>query len=126
MRSTEAPFPANLIVRNVLVHGTESPTDLEIADGRFVAVGTADLAETDVIDGAGRLCVPGFVEPHIHLDKVLLAGSIPVNRSGLLDEAIEILGERKRTYSTDDIVERAGQIILHAYAPMSTSIPAAG
>ena len=116
MRSTEAPFPANLIVRNALVHGTESPTDLEIADGRFVAVGTADPAETDVIDGAGRLCVPGFVEPHIHLDKVLLAGSIPVNRSGLLDEAIEILGERKRTYSTDDIVERAGQIILSGIA----------
>ena len=122
MRSTEAPSPANLIVRNVLVHGSEAPTDLEIADGRFVAAGTADPATTTVIDGAGRLCVPGFVEPHIHLDKVLLASSIPVNRSGLLDEAIEILGERKRSYSTDDIAERAGRIILSGIANGVTRI----
>ena len=116
MGSSESPYPANLIIRNALVCGTETPTDLEIADGRFVAPGTLDPSNANEIDGSGRLCVPGFVEPHIHLDKVLLASSIPVNRSGLLDEAIEILGERKRTYSTDDIVERAGQIILSALA----------
>ena len=122
MRSTEAPSPASLIIRNALVCGTESPTDLEIVDGRFVAAGTADPAKTNVIDGAGRLCIPGFVEPHIHLDKVLLAGSIPVNRSGLLDEAIEILGARKLIYSTDDIVERAGRIILSGIANGVTRI----
>ena len=122
MSSSETPHPANLIIRNALVCGTESATDLEIADGRFVAPGTLDLSNANEIDGSGRLCVPGFVEPHIHLDKVLLAGSIPANRSGLLDEAIKILGERKRTYSTDDIVERAGQIILSGIANGITRI----
>ena len=122
MGSSESPYPASLIIRNALVCGTESPTDLEIAHGRFVAPGTVDPSNADEIDGSGRLCVPGFVEPHIHLDKVLLASSIPVNKSGLLDEAIEILGERKRTYSTDDIVERAGQIILSGIANGVTRI----
>ena len=122
MSSSESPYLANLIIRNALVCGTESPVDLEIADGRFVAPGTLDPSNANEIDGSGRLCVPGFVEPHIHLDKVLLASSIPVNRSGLLDEAIEILDERKRTYSTDDIVERAGQIILSALANGVTRI----
>ena len=122
MGSSESPYPASLIIRNALVCGAESPTDLEIADGRFVAPGTVDPSSANEIDGSGRLCVPGFVEPHIHLDKVLLASSIPVNRSGALDEAIQILGERKRAYSTDDIVERAGQIILSGIANGVTRI----
>ena len=116
MPGTEPPYPANLIVRDALVRGTRSPGDLEIVDGRFVPVGTADPAKTETIDAGGRLCIPGFVEPHIHLDKVLLAGSAPENRSGSLDEAIEILAQRKRTYSTDEIAERAGRIVLAGIA----------
>jgi cytosine deaminase len=40
--------------------------------------------------------VPGFVEPHIHLDKALISERAPVNVSGTLTEAIEILWEIKR------------------------------
>ena len=116
MQATEVGDPTSLIVRDALLRGAESPADLEIVDGRFAAPGTVDPAETGVIDAAGRLCVPGFVEPHIHLDKVFLAGSVPANRSGSLHEAIEILGERKKSYSTDDIVERAGRIVLAGIA----------
>ena len=64
----------------------------------------------------GAFASPASLNRTFTSTKVLLASSIPVNRSGLLDEAIEILGERKRTYSTDDIVERAGQINLSALA----------
>lgn len=116
MTETEPPCPADLIVRDALVRGTRSPGDLEIVDGRFVPAGTADPEKTETIDADGRLCIPGFVEPHIHLDKVLLAGSAPENRSGSLDEAIEILARRKRTYSTDEIAERAGRIVLAGIA----------
>ena len=116
MTETEPLCPADLIVRDALVRGTRSPGDLEIVDGRFVPAGTADPEKTETIDADGRLCIPGFVEPHIHLDKVLLADSVPENRSGSLDEAIEILAQRKRTYSTDEIAERAGQIVLAGIA----------
>ncbi|MBT5944571.1 MAG: amidohydrolase family protein [Rhodospirillaceae bacterium] len=105
-----------LIIRNAAVWGQTGPIDLAIADGVYVAVEKVDPTVATIIDAEGRLCVPGFIEPHIHLDKVMLADSIPVNVSGSLDEAIEILGARKESYSTADIVARAGQIIRAAVA----------
>jgi cytosine deaminase len=109
------PRPAvDLIIRNALVWGADAPQDLAIAEGRFVATGPAFAAATQEIDAAGRLCIPGFVEPHIHLDKVLLADSVPVNHSGSLREAINILGARKANYTVDEIAQRAGRIVTSA------------
>lgn len=105
---------ADTIIRNAAVWGRPDPADLAISDGVYVDVAAVDPAGARVIDAAGRLCVPGFVEPHIHLDKVMLADSIPVNASGSLDEAIEILGARKQSYSREDIAARAGHIIRAA------------
>ncbi len=113
--STQPPA-AGLIVRNALVWGAEAPQDLAISDGRYVALDQAGSSAHQEIDAAGRLCIAGFVEPHIHLDKVLLAESVPVNRSGSLDEAIEILGARKATYDAGEIAERAGRIVASAIA----------
>ena len=48
--------------------------------------------------------MPGFVDPHIHLDKALIVESVRPNVSGTLTEAIEIIWERKRRYSVDDHV----------------------
>jgi cytosine deaminase len=105
---------ADMIVRNALVWGTAAPQDLAISDGRYIPADQADTSGGHEIDAAGRLCIPGFVEPHIHLDKVLLAESVPVNRSGSLDEAIGILGARKATYEAGEIAERAGRIVAAA------------
>lgn len=104
----------DLIIRNAAIWGQPEPTDLAISGGIYVEMGDIGTATAKSIDAGGRLCVPGFVEPHIHLDKVLLADSIPVNVSGSLDEAIEILGARKASYSSADIIERAGRIIQSA------------
>jgi cytosine deaminase len=104
----------NLITRNAAVWGQSEPTDLAISGGVYVALDTVDPTSATIIDAQGRLCVPGFIEPHIHLDKVMLADSIPVNVSGSLDEAIEILGARKESYSREDISARAGHIIRAA------------
>ena len=105
---------ADLVIRNALVWGSDAPQDLAICNGRYVAIGEVDSANASEIDAAGRLCIPGFVEPHIHLDKVLLAESVPVNRSGTLGEAIEILGARKASYDAGEIAERAGRIVTAA------------
>lgn len=107
---------ADLVIRNALVWGAAETADLTIAGGRYVAADSVDTANAKTIDAGGRLCVPGFVEPHIHLDKVLLAESVPVNRSGSLDEAIAILGERKKSYTASEIAERAGRIVTSAIA----------
>ncbi|MBT3929455.1 MAG: amidohydrolase family protein [Rhodospirillaceae bacterium] len=104
----------DMLIRNAAVWGQPGPADLAISDGLYVDIGDVDPATATIIEAAGHLCVPGFIEPHIHLDKVMLADSIPVNASGSLDEAIEILGVRKQSYSSEDIVARAGHIIRAA------------
>jgi cytosine/adenosine deaminase-related metal-dependent hydrolase len=83
----------DILVKNVALWGTKGLCDLGIAGGKFVSVGqgaaTSPAALT--LDAEGRMAVPGFVEPHIHLDKALISERAPVNISGTLTEAIEIL-----------------------------------
>jgi cytosine/adenosine deaminase-related metal-dependent hydrolase len=41
-------------------------------------------------DLAGRLVVPTFAEPHAHLDRAFSSAVTGWNRSGSLDEAVEL------------------------------------
>jgi 5-methylthioadenosine/S-adenosylhomocysteine deaminase len=51
--------------------------DIEIVDGAIAAVGAGLAAPgAEVIDGRGRIVVPGFVDPHWHLWGTLLRGVI--------------------------------------------------
>ena len=95
----------------------EAPRDLFVDGGRFVAPppGGAAAAER-TIDAGGRLCVTGFLEPHIHLDKAQINDDVRPNRSGTLDEAIEIIWERKRAYTVEEIAARATRTIRSAVA----------
>jgi len=102
----------DLLVKNAKLWRDGVVRDLHISDGKFVEQGVADGAE--VIDAAGRLCVAGFIEPHIHLDKALINDDVRRNVSGTLDEAIEIIWERKRAYTVGEIAERAGRVIRSA------------
>ncbi len=70
-------------------------------------------AET-VLDAAGKLLVPAFIEPHIHLDKVNILDSVRKNVSGTLTEAIEIIWDRKKQYTDEDVIERAGAVLDQA------------
>ncbi len=58
-----------------VVDGTGAPavvTDVGIADGRIVAVGSLDDDATVVTDGTGLVLAPGFVDPHTHYDAQLM------------------------------------------------------
>ena len=106
-------MPLDILVKNVALWGTEGLCDLGIADGRFVTI-EPDAAATLILDAEGRMAVPGFVEPHIHLDKALISERAPVNVSGTLTEAIEILWEIKRNYAVDEIADRASRVLARA------------
>ena len=71
-RGTE---PADLVIRDVrlldLVTGALVPTDIAIAGD--TVVGTYGRYEgRRVIDGAGRIAVPGFIDTHLHVESSLV------------------------------------------------------
>jgi cytosine/creatinine deaminase len=106
----------DILVKNVALPGTEYLSDVGIAGGRFVSIDRRPASRVSVItlDAEGRMAVPGFVEPHIHLDKALISERAPVNVSGTLSEAIEILWGIKRNYTVEEIAERASRVIMRA------------
>ena len=103
-----------LIVRNARLRSGEI-IDIAIKDGIIQDMG-ANLAcrgERE-IDADGMLTTAPFVDPHIHLDKVNILDSVRANVSGTLKEAIEIIWERKRNYTVDEIVARASDVVEKA------------
>jgi N-acyl-D-amino-acid deacylase len=64
------------VIRNgLIVDGSGLPAfkgDLAIADGRIVGVGNVRGAARAVIDAAGKVVAPGFIDPHTHFDAQLL------------------------------------------------------
>src|SRR5260221_576552 len=109
-------MPLDILVKNVALPSTEGLRDLGIADGRFVSIEQPSVskAATLTLDAEGRMAVPDFVEPHIHLDKALISERAPVNVSGTLTEAIEILWEIKRNYTVEEIADRASRVLTRA------------
>jgi cytosine deaminase len=105
----------DILIKNVALPDTEGLRDIGIAEGRFVDIQRdLSLPAALTLDADGRMAVPGFVEPHIHLDKALISERAPVNRSGTLDEAIRILWEIKRNYTVDEIADRASRVLTRA------------
>ena len=109
------PMALDILIKNVAVWGSDGPRDLGIAGGRFVTLrrGAAETASL-VLDADGRMAVPGFVEPHIHLDKAFIRAECRVNQSGTLMEAIEIIWDKKRRYTVDEVAARASRVIESA------------
>jgi adenine deaminase len=67
--------PADLVIRNVrlydLITGALTPTDIAISGDRIVGT-YATYEGKEVIDGGGRIAVPGFIDTHFHVESSLL------------------------------------------------------
>lgn len=62
----------SMLLANVRLNGSAT-TDIEIRDGRIAEVGPAHRdGALGLMDGGGRIALPGLVEAHTHLDKTLL------------------------------------------------------
>jgi len=84
-------------------------TDLLIVDGRIAKLATKiDVPRgVQIIEAAGMLISPAFVESHIHLDSALIDAGQCLNQSGTLFEGIEIWRKLKRNLTVEGVKDRA-------------------
>jgi cytosine deaminase len=103
----------DLLIRHAQLHRRSRLVDIAIQDGKFTRI-ASDLSmegANRVIDAAGRLVTPPFIDAHVHLDAVLTVGDPRHNASGTLLEGIQIWSERKQSLTCEDVKRRALQEI---------------
>lgn len=111
------------VIRNVRLRGREGSFDVAI-DGDLIAAvepehdGPADRE----FDGEGRLLVPGLVNAHMHLDKCRLGEIMRPNESQTLQEAIYITWDHKRSYTVEEIADRASPVVESAIINGTTAM----
>jgi cytosine deaminase len=111
------------IIRNVRLRGCDGSFDVAIEDERIAAVEPRVDAGADTeYEGGGRLLVPGFVNAHQHLDKCMLGAVMRPNESQTLQEAIYITWDHKRSYTVDEIVDRASPVVEAAIRNGTTAM----
>ena len=100
-----------MLIRHATLPDGRSAIDVRVQDGRIAAIGHGlDAPEgTPVIDAAGQLLAPSFVDAHFHMDSTLSHGLPRINASGTLLEGIALWGELKPQLTHDALVERALQ-----------------
>lgn len=114
----------DLLVRQVCIDDEGPLVDIAIRDGRIAAIEEGIEAEADTeIDARGRAAIPGFVEPHLHLDKALLHRRLPA-RQGTLEEAIRVTGILKGKQERNDVLERSRDVLDRAVKNGTTAIRA--
>ena len=94
-----------LVLRGGLV-GHER-RDIAMRDGRIVRIAPAvDAPGAEQLDVTDKLVLPGFVESHIHPDKAFIADRTEGLRPGGPTPQV-LVAELKKTFTVDDIYERA-------------------
>lgn len=107
----------DLIVRNARLRDTPLPQDIGIRNGRIEKIAPwIDSAGLREIDAEGRLTVPPFCDPHLHLDAALAAGKPRHNLSGTLIEGMALWGELKKDLDKDTIVSNAVRAVMWEFA----------
>ncbi|MEW6593200.1 MAG: amidohydrolase family protein [Candidatus Hadarchaeota archaeon] len=105
----------DILVKGARVWGRKGLWDIGVDDGKMAKLARGIGGSADkVVDAGGMLAAPAFIDPHIHLDKCMIGDEIRPNVSGTLQEAIEIIWDRKRKYNEADVVRRAGGVIQQA------------
>lgn len=97
---------------NANIYRQEESTEILVKDGKIVEIGNGLADADEVIDLEGKLVLPPYVDPHIHLDYVYTGqddGSS--NKSGTLFEGIARWSDIKKNHSIQDVKDRAKRAI---------------
>ncbi len=98
-----------MIIQNATLRNRSGRWQIDIQDGKFhrITQEPIQVENREVLDVAGSLILPPFIEPHIHLDTTMTAGEPAWNVSGTLFEGIQRWSERKESLTHEDVKERA-------------------
>lgn len=114
----------DIVIRRVRIDDEQPLMDIGIEAGRIVEIAeTIEARGAEEIDACGRAALPGFVEPHMHLDKAFLHRRLPA-RSGTLEEAIRVTGILKAKQEREDVLERSRRVLDMAVRNGTTLIRA--
>lgn len=93
---------------NATIYSDSDSTEILIEDNKFKAIGT-NLGDADeVIDLEGKLVLPPYVDPHLHLDYIFSGlGEGNANVSGTLFEGIQRWSDNKKDLTEDKVRESA-------------------
>lgn len=64
------------------------------------------LSNESKVDAAGRLLIPGLIEPHIHMEKAMLLDRMP-KEAASLQEAIAMTVKLKEGFTKQDMIARS-------------------
>ncbi|WP_348641047.1 amidohydrolase [Martelella sp. HB161492] len=98
-----------------------APTTIAVTGGKISAIGAdaRNAGPTEIVDGAGRLLLPGLVDGHIHLDKTLIGlPFIPHIPGDTVAKRIAAERELRRTVSLP--VTARGAALIAQIAAMGT------
>ncbi len=107
----------DLIVRNTLIHGKRKKMDIGIQGRKIIRI-SPKIKESGrkEIDATGGLTFPGFVDPHVHMDKSLLLGRIGKGQDfSTLEKKISTMRELKKFFTAEDVMRRMIQAAVDVY-----------
>ncbi|MEP7452290.1 amidohydrolase family protein [Phyllobacterium sp. SB3] len=98
----------DLKLTNATLPDGRTGVDIGVKSGRIAAVEAKLGGEAgEVIDAAGQLVSPPFIDCHFHMDATLSLGEPRLNESGRLLDGIRIWGELKPLLTHDAVIDRA-------------------
>ncbi|SFH14428.1 amidohydrolase family protein [Pontibacter chinhatensis] len=93
---------------NATIYGNPESREILVENGRFKAIGNNVGTAEEVVDLEGRLVLPPYVDPHLHLDYIFSGlGEGNANVSGTLFEGIRRWSENKKSLTEEIVRERA-------------------
>lgn len=101
----------DLLIANARIWDDRDPVDIAIDGERIASIApNIEVDGVPTIDAGGRAVLPGFVEPHLHLDKALVYRRQPA-RDGTLEEAIRLTAQLKAQQDREDVLERSRAVL---------------
>lgn len=103
----------DMILRKAILAGQATPVDIGFDGGKIAAIGPDLAASGRELDLGGRMVIPPFCETHIHLDKSCILNRC-VSEKGTLEEAIAQVAAQKKSFTPEDVYERACRTLTKA------------